>query len=853
MLYHTKTINETFRELDANGTGLAGIEVKERQKEYGLNLIKIKKEPLWKKIIEPFVNVFMPVLLVAALISVWQNAIIDAIIIFVIMFISAAIFYIQRFSTERILRALQKNDPYKVSVIRENRHVSVEAESLVPGDIIILNEGDKIPADARLIQVYSLRIDESQLTGESLPIEKQVEAISSDSEVYERSNMVYSGSFVVGGEAKAIVVATGENTEFGRIAALSSQEKGVETSPIQKKIDKLVSQIIFVIIAISIIVFVMSVWRGMDYFESIRFVLALAVSAVPEGLPVAIAVVLALGMHRMAARKALVRSMSAIETIGALTTIATDKTGTLTKNKLTVLETWSPKENSHVLNRTLSLSVNHSDKKIYDPLDIAMSDYVAKESIVPRTGLPETVLKFDQAVSMSGNVWKSKNEYMLFVKGAPEHLLYRCQMPHSKHKEAESVLHSMAGNGFRVIALAHCSLGNDNISSFDNVPESAKFVFDGFIAVADILRPEAKEAIRRAAEAGIIVRMVTGDHFETAFHIGRSLGMVENSSQVFDCRKLDSMSDEELRVVINEIRVFSRVIPEYKYRILSILKESHIVAMTGDGVNDVPALANAHVGIAMGSGSQIAKEAGSIILIDDNFKRIVDAIHEGRTIYANIKRMLVYLLSTNLGEVMVSLGALVVGLPIPLVPIQILWINLVTDSFLAIPLGLEPGEWRNMKKGPQAPGAPLFSRFMISRIAIISVTMASVVLIQYAYFYEIYGHQYARGIAFCSLVVMQWASALCARSDYEPLARRIFRFNGPFIIGLVLAVSLQVLAIGPLRELLYVSDSISLNHIFWAGAVAFVVQITVIEIHKLIGRYFFNKGSKPLKFKKNNK
>lgn len=846
MPYYTKTINETLAELDVNDTGLSDIEAKERMDEYGRNVITVKTEPLWKKIIEPFVDVFMAVLFVAALISLWQDAYIDAVIIITIMLVSAVIYYIQRFSTERILRALQKKDPYKVTVIRENKTNSIQMENLVPGDIIILNEGDKIPADARLVQVNSLRVDESQLTGESLPIEKQIECVKLESEIYERSNMVYSGSFVVGGEAKAVIVATGDSTEFGRIAALSSENKGIDISPVQKKIDKLVSQIIIVIAAISVVTFMMSIWRGMDYMESLRFVMALIVSAVPEGLPVAITVVLALGMRRMAARKALVRSMGAIETIGSLTTIATDKTGTLTKNKLTVLETFYPVEKKNEFETTLSFSINDSGEKIHDPLDIAMHEYTTKEKIDSKKRLPEAVLRFDQAVSMSGNVWKLKDDYVMYVKGAPEHILSKCGMLHKEHKEAESALHTMASNGLRVIALAHYQL-DKKIISFDSISKSAKFIFDGFIGVADVLRPEAKAAIHRATEAGVVVRMVTGDHFETAFHIGRELGMVEERNQVFDCRKLGLMSDEDLEENIDKIRVFSRVVPEQKHRILSLLKKNHVTAMTGDGVNDVPALTNAHIGVAMGSGSQIAKEAGDIILIDDNFKRIVDAIHEGRTIYANIKRMLMYLLSTNLGEVMVSLGALIIGVPVPLVPIQILWVNLVTDTCLAIPLGLEPGEWRNMKKAPQAPDAPLFSKFIISRIAIISLTMAVVTLSLYIYFYNLYGTEYARSIAFSSLVVMQWASALCARSDYEPLMRRFWRFNGPFIFGLVVAIILQVLAMSIFGEFMHISPDIKLWDIVYSGIIAFVIPIIIIESHKLIGRYFFSKGSRPLR------
>ena len=335
--------------------------------------------------------------------------------------------------------------------------------------------------------------------------------------------------------------------------------------------------------------------------------------------------------------------------------------------------------------------------------------------------------------------------------------------------------------------------------------------------------------------------MITGDHFETAFHIGKQLGMVETRDQVFDSRRMNVMSDEELEEVIDSIRVFSRVIPEHKYRILALLKKHNITAMTGDGVNDVPALANAHVGVAMGSGAQIAKDAGDIILMDDNFKSIVDAMREGRTIFANIRRMLFYLLSTNAGEVLVAIGALAVGLPVPLAPVQILWVNLVTDTSMVIPLGLEPGEKANMKRRPNKPNAPILGKFLISRMVLVALTMAVLTLSMYALYSDKYGHEYGRTIAFCALVVMQWANAFCTRSDDESIFKRVRVFNGKFYAGLTVAVSLQMLAIfGPIGDLLHITP-VALGDLVITGVLAFVIPITLVEIHKFIGRRFFGR------------
>lgn len=843
MKYYTKTVYEVLKEFDVSEAGLSRIEAKERLERFGPNTIRVRGEPLWRKLVEPFANVFMGVLFLAAIISLFHHAVIDAVIIFAIMGASASIYYVQRFTTERILRALQRHVPHNVEVLREHKTIIIDASQIVPGDIIVLNEGEKIPADARLIVANSLRVDEAQLTGESLPIGKDIEPLAGEKEIYEQKNMVFQGSFVVGGEGKALVVATGNNTEFGMLAALSSEVSSV--SPVQAKIDRLISKIIAFVAGLAVVAFSLAIWRGMELSESIRFVLALSVSAVPESLPVAISVILALGMRRMAAKKALVRTMSAIETVGTLTTIATDKTGTLTKNKLTVREVWSPDDNADHINTAMLRAVNHSVKKVHDPLDAAMHEYVLSVGKKLEAAENIGVLPFDQSYAMSGNLWKSEAGLLLAIKGAPEHVLARCHLPKAAHTAAESALHSATGRGLRVIALAHVQIDKP-VNSFAELSKKASFVFDGFFAVADILRPEAKRAIATAISAGVTVRMITGDHFETAFHIGRELGMVESRNQVFDSRKLHDMSDEDLGRVIAEIRVFSRVIPEHKHRILSILKQKNITAMTGDGVNDVPALTNAHVGVAMGSGASIAKDAGDIILLDDNFKGIVDAIHEGRTIYANIKRMLVYLLSTNLGEVLVSVGALVMGMPIPLLPVQILWVNLVTDTSLVIPLGLEPGERRNMLRGPQAPNAPLLSKFMISRIALVSSTMAAITLWQYVQYSDLYGTEYGRTIAFCSLVVMQWATALTMRSDYEPLFTRIRRLSKPFIVGMTVAVGLQLLALmGPLGEFLHITEVASAD-LWRAGSVAFVIPIILIESHKIIGRRFFKKGSHPL-------
>ncbi len=847
MLYYNKSISSTLDELHTSVRGLSNIEASEYLSIYGPNSIKIAGEPLWRKLVEPFANVFMLVLFAAALISVLHGDVLDAVIIISIISISAIIYYVQQFSTGRILRSLQKHTLQNIDVWRDGAVTAQDASQLVPGDIIVLHEGDKVPADIRLIAGTNIRVDEASLTGESDPVPKNTAVVNGTKEVYEQTNILFQGSFIISGVATAVVISTGNETEFGRLAALS--RSGDVASPVQQKIDKLLSHIIAAVGGLAVVAFSLALLRGTEITEALRFVMAVSVSAVPESLPVAISVVLVLGMRRMATKHALVRTMRAIETVGVITTIATDKTGTLTENKLTVQETWQP---SHVKTRLATIvnhAVNHTAGKPHDPLDIAMIEYSKAEKIVKIRGEPLASLTFDQSFSMSGNLWHHGEKYHLNVKGAPEHVLDRSRLTKDKREEAEVALTRLTSQGYRVIALATTVLDSP-IETFADLHKAITFEFVGFVAVADVLRPEAKRSIAAALRAGVTVRMITGDHFETAYHIGRSLGMVARREQVFDCRRMNAMSDGELGDVITDVRVFSRVIPENKYRILALLKKEGITAMTGDGVNDVPALTNAHVGVAMGSGSQMAKDAGDIILLDNNFKSIIDAMREGRTIFANIRRMLFYLLATNGGEALTMVGALVIGLPIPLLPVQILWVNLVTDTSMVIPLGLEPGEKDAMRQKPRRPDAPILSRSMVTRIVLVALSMAIVVLGLYAFYNSAYGHDYARTIAFCALVVMQWANAFNARSDYESVFSRIKVWNGKFYTGLTIAILLQLVALfGPLQGLMHI-QSVAIGDLVITGSIAFATPIVLVEVHKLIGRNFFHKGAAKMKLVK---
>jgi len=844
MLFYQRSAEDTLRELSSSLEGVSRHEAGVRLKKYGLNEIQLKGESFWKKLIEPFASVFMAVLFIAVLISFWHHAILDAIIILVIILTSATIYYVQRFSTERILRTLQKKSGREVEVVRGGETFWVDASMLVPGDIVKLTEGDKVPADVRLIEAASLRADEAMLTGESVPVSKDVETLEGKKEVYEQANILFQGSFIIAGSATGVVVYTGNHTEFGRIAALTGKAPDDISSPVQKKIDKLITYIIAVIAAVALAAFGLAIYRGIEVTEALRLVIALSVSAVPESLPIAISVILVLGMRRMAAKKALVRSMNAIETIGVITTIATDKTGTLTMNELSVQETWQPEWSDHHLPTVVHKTINHHGEKSGDPLDVALISFTAAEGTIELKGTPVAKLPFEQSLAMSGNVWHHRGHHELVVKGAPEQIMIRSELTRPQMTEVNKAVTQLTSQGYRVIAVATAPL-DAPLETLQELHPKLKLKFAGLVAVADTLRPSARRAIATAQGAGVSVRMITGDHLETAYSIGMKLGLVDSRDQVFDSRLMIDMTDSQLAKVAQNARVFSRVTPENKFRILKVLRLKEVTAMTGDGVNDVPALANADVGVAMGSGSQIAKDAGDIILLNNDFAGIVRAMREGRIIFSNIRRMLTYLLATNIGEVMVTLGALIFGMPIPLAPIQILWINLVTDTTMVIPLGLEPGEKSTMKRKPINPKAPILGKYMISRIVLMAISMATLALVLYSVFSAQYGTEYGRTIVFVALVAVQWANAFNARSTYDSLFTRIKVWHGPFWAGITIAVTMQALALfGPLQGPLHVHP-VALGDIFFATLIAFAVAIIPVEIHKWFGRRLLHKDKAP--------
>ena len=825
MIWYKENTEQLYEILDTSDDGLSAVEAKKRLSEYGPNQAATRTEPLWQIIIEPFKSIFVIILGAAAIISIISGEALDSTIIAAIILINAGIFYTQKYATTRVLRSLKKHNIQQVSVIRNGETMHTSSTDLVPGDIIVMSEGERVAADVRIIHTDGVQIDESSLTGESVAVHKSASTLESTKEIYEQSNMAFQGSYVVSGTARAVVVETGGRTEFSRIADLASGDQS--KSPVQVKIDQLITMIVKLTGIMAVIVFVLSSLRGIPADEALRFVISLTVSAVPEGLPVALTVIIVLGIRRMAKKKALVRSFKAIEDIGLITTIATDKTGTLTKNHLAVAESWSIEEDDVM--KMAPKTLDESDS-LTDPIDRAIDESV-RTRIAKHSG--DYLYSFDSALRMSGAyIAKDKSVY---VKGSPEHMLEYATINAAKRHIAESVMHDFTSKGYRVIAIGRYHISERPPKTLAHITKKS-IIFVGFLAFSDELRPEAKASVKAAHEAGISVRLITGDHFETAYNIAKKIGIATHPGEVI--AGVDLPKDPLiLAETIQQKSVFARILPEDKFRILEALKQTNITAMTGDGVNDVPALTNAHVGIAMGSGSTIARDAAGIVLLDNNFATIMKAVAEGRKIFDNIRRMLFYLLATSLGEIVTMLGALLIGLPLPVTAIQILWMNLVTATALVIPLGLEPPEQGYMKRTPRHPKAPLLSRVLLTRIGLVAVAMATVIMIVVAVLVaQGQSLAYIQSVAFMALIAGEWANAFNARGEYKSSFSRLRTNNPGLLIGLVIAITLQMLVMfGPLASVFGIVSVPIETLLLASGGMIFAV-ILVSEVHKLILR-----------------
>lgn len=825
-------IDEVLLRLGSRHEGIGQAEVNRRLKIHGRNELSVKKASLLKRLLEPFTSYFVIVIIFAALLSLAKKEWFEAVIISIIVVVNALIYYFQQISASRAVKALMSQDRQKVSVLRPSGKDDLEyIENLVPGDVVRIHEGMKIPADGRVISANHIQIDESMLTGESLPVHKHAAAINGTKQIYDQENMLFKGTYVHGGSGLMLITDTGNQTQLGAINTMAAEADTGKT-PIQRKIDDLTKKLLIGIGVVTVAVFALALYRGLEFTEAIKFTIALAVSAVPEGLPVAMTLVLLISARRMATQKALVRKISAMETMGAITMIATDKTGTITKNKLSVADSYSAHTDMRVFHESMLASLNGENGRSEDPLDQILFNTI-KHAHLPKGWKKIKEFPFNQQLRLSGIIWKNDNgEHWLYVKGAPEQIMF-----HSSKETKETLataktsLEKFTTKGYRTIGFAKKKLSR--------IPEKldhaalTSMTFNGFVGLSDQIRPKVKQSIAEARAAGIKVVMLTGDHVQTAGYIASQVGIAQKSSEISDSAILDTKNTGKIWESLDDIKVFGRVLPKHKYALLKAVKGHEITAMTGDGVNDVPALVEADAGLAMGAGSDAAKDASDIVLTNSNFHTIVNAVRAGRTVLANIRKMVVYLLATSGGEVLTMLTALILGIPLPITAVMVLWVNLVTDGISVIPLGLSPAESHHMQQPPRHPNAPLLDGVLLSRAVLLASGIAACTLLLFKLNLD-KGTTYAQTVAFLGLITVQWANALNMNFEFKSWVYNFIRPNYKLLIAISASAFINIFVfMTPVRQFFGIeilNGSDALLAIFFPSVVALVLSDT----HKII-------------------
>ncbi len=885
-------VDETLQELGSRRAGLTEEEAKDRLLEYGPNeLQKQKKTPRIVAFLKQFLSPLIYVLLVAAVISLVVEHYIDASVIMGVLLLNAIIGYMQETRAEQAMEALLQLAAPKAKVRRDGAIRVVPAGDIVPGDMIILEAGDRVPADARIIEASNLKVSEATLTGESLPTEKHTSVLREGVAVTlaERKNMVHMGTIVSYGRATAATVATGMSTEMGRIAQ-AIQEVKPEKTPLQKSINKLSKYLVVLFLTICTLLVIVGLLKGLTGLDIFLIAVAAAVSAIPEGLPAVVTVVLALGMRTMARRNAIIRKLVAVETLGAATVICTDKTGTLTRNEMTVGriviggetielsgEGYEPKgefrrdgqflspESDPSLMLLLRIGVLCNDALLStgdeccsilgDPTEGALVVAAAKAGM-DKENLEGAFPRLDEIP------FQSEKQYMAtlhpqdggrvaYVKGAPEKIL-----SFSKHflsdgqvlplleadaRHIQEANEAMAGEAMRVIALAYAELPPET-SKLEEVDLRGNLVYVGLVGMDDPPREEAIEAVSLCGQAGIRVVMITGDNKVTAESVARQLGLPSGISVTGV--ELAEMTDEELAIQMESISIFARVEPLHKLRIVNAFK-SHgdVVAMTGDGVNDAPALKAADIGIAMGiKGTDVAKEASDMVLADDNFASIVAAVDEGRTIFNRLRNVIFFLLSTNIGELFAFLLSLIFVGQAPLLAVQIIWVNLVTDTAVGLPLGLEPKIGDELKQPPRHPKVGLLFRGLILRVAFLAGMMSVGVFAVFSWSHGRVSLDEARTMAFCTLVAFEWFRAFNARSDEYTVFKLGILRNRYLLISIGVAVLLQMVVVyAPFMQVAFHTVPIGIAQ--WGIVLGIAGSIfTAEELRKVIAPRLFSRG-----------
>jgi len=876
--WHTLSAEEALHEqVSELATGLSQTDAADRLHRYGLNrLVEKPPRPAWHLLLSQFKSFLIMVLIAAAILAAAIGDLKDGVVILIVVIINGLLGFYQEFQAEKSLAALKNMLALRAQVRRDGSNVELPADQLVPGDIVILEAGSKIPADGRIISAHTLEVDESSLTGESMPVAKQKQALTMASlPLAERSNMLYMNNAVTRGRAEMVVTATGMETEIGKLANLLTQTEDGST-PLQIQLDSLGKRMALIALAVIVVLFVSALWRGEPLIQTAFTAIALAVAAIPEGLPAVVTVTLALGMHRMARQRAIVKRLAAVETLGCTTVICTDKTGTLTVNQMTARSIFykghsysvsgegydiageilpnSPTKDLSDLLLPLALCNNsHLQGKhvVGDPMEGALLVLSAKGGIDKEQAIRQlprlAEIPFDAEHKFMATFHRHGDEIKVFIKGAPEVLLNRCQSTVDNNGRPVPIQQDtlliqneiMAGTGLRVLGVAVRTLPAETIQLDGDLFQYIKdLTFVALVGLMDPPRAEAREAIKLCQHAGISVKMITGDQKVTAKAIAKELGLL---GDVIEGEELAALDDRALAARINAIAVFARTAPEQKVRIVKALKaDGHIVAMTGDGVNDAPALKSADIGIAMGiTGTDVAQEAATMILTDDNFATIVKAVKEGRGIYDNMVKFIRFQLSTNIGAILTVASAPLLGMPVPFTAVQLLWINIIMDGPPAMALGVDPVRTGSMDDAPRDPEARILSLRRFGNLFSYGLTMAIGTLGVLYYGLQAEGvyaaslpgggnAAHATTLAFTTFVLFQVFNVFNARAEKGTAFNRHFCSNRMLWVAIFGVISLQILVIHwPPAQVIF--HTTALTQTDWLIATGVAASVLILE------------------------
>ena len=848
---HLSTVSETFQVHETSKQGLQRAQVEEREKQYGKNELTDKKKiSILVLLFHQFKDVMIFILLIAAVISFLVGDVNDAIVILIILLLNALIGFVQEFRAEKAMEALKKMSSYNAAVRRDGKRLEIAASDLVPGDLVILEAGMLVPADIRLIESQSLKIQEASLTGESNAVEKATDIVKDEkAPLGDRFNMAYKSTVVTYGRAEGIVVATGMNTEIGRIAQLLQEDE--TKTPLQKRLSNFGKKLSIGVVIICFIIYGAGLLQGEDPIRMLLTAISVAVAAIPEALPAVITIALAIGAKRMVVKNALIRKLPAVETLGSVTYICSDKTGTITENKMTVMDVWTSPDAPLLNNYSvadlllLSMELNHDvatdeNKQLKgDPTEIALVEYARNNANYKKEWLTDFKRKaeipFDSVRKRMTTIYPLDGQWLVVTKGAEESILTICNHPATE--KINAVTKKYAEQGKRILAYA--------IKIVDHLPESIvaasvenNLNFIGLAAMIDPPRPEAIQAIADCHTAGITPVMITGDHPITAKAIAYETGILRlETDQVITGSELADLSNEAFEKAIDFIKVYARVSPEQKLNIVKALQaKNQFVAMTGDGVNDAPALKRADIGIAMGiTGTDVSKEAADMILLDDNFATIIKAVHEGRRIFDNIRKFIKYTMTSNTGEVWTIFLAPLIGLPIPLLPIHILWINLVTDGLPGLAFAFEKAEHNILKRPPREPSEGIFAGGLGIHILWVGLLMGAVCIATQAWAIHVENTKWMT-MVFTVLSLSQMGHAMAIRSDWKSLFSQGIFGNLHLFAAVILTLMLQTAVIYvPFLQDIFRTQALSLTELLLCLGLSTIV-FWAVEIEKWIKR-----------------